>query len=236
MENFNDILVKGFEKFNIQLTDTQIQQFNIYCRLLIEWNNKMNLTAIKEPDEIAIKHFVDSCTVAHYVKIKENAKIIDIGTGAGFPGIPLKILRNDIHLTLLDSLNKRITFLNEVANQLGFTAKAIHGRAEDFGRNNDYREKFDLAVSRAVAPLNVLSEYSIPFVRKGGKFISMKGPNVQEEIEQSKKAIKILGGKFNNIVQFNVGDNSRSIVIVEKLNNTPYTYPRHGSKISKKPL
>ncbi|MEF2919492.1 MAG: 16S rRNA (guanine(527)-N(7))-methyltransferase RsmG [Acutalibacteraceae bacterium] len=236
MENFNDILVKGFEKFNIQLTDTQIQQFNIYCRLLIEWNNKMNLTAIKEPDEIAIKHFVDSCTVAHYVKIKENAKIIDIGTGAGFPGIPLKILRNDIHLTLLDSLNKRITFLNEVANQLGFTAEAIHGRAEDFGRNNDYREKFDLAVSRAVAPLNVLSEYSIPFVRKGGKFISMKGPNVQEEIEQSKKAIKILGGKFNNIVQFNVGDNSRSIVIVEKLNNTPYTYPRHGSKISKKPL
>lgn len=236
MENFNDILVKGFEKFNIQLTDTQIQQFNIYCRLLIEWNNKMNLTAIKEPDEIAIKHFVDSCTVAHYVKIKENAKIIDIGTGAGFPGIPLKILRNDIQLTLLDSLNKRITFLNEVANQLGFTAEAIHGRAEDFGRNNDYREKFDLAVSRAVAPLNVLSEYSIPFVRKGGKFISMKGPNVQEEIEQSKKAIKILGGKFNNIVQFNVGDNSRSIVIVEKLNNTPYTYPRHGSKISKKPL
>ena len=236
MDNFNDILVKGFEKFNIQLTDTQIQQFNIYCRLLIEWNNKMNLTAIKEPDEIAIKHFVDSCTVAHYVKIKENAKIIDIGTGAGFPGIPLKILRNDIQLTLLDSLNKRITFLNEVANQLGFTAEAIHGRAEDFGRNNDYREKFDLAVSRAVAPLNVLSEYSIPFVRKGGKFISMKGPNVQEEIEQSKKAIKILGGKFNNIVQFNVGDNSRSIVIVEKLNNTPYTYPRHGSKISKKPL
>lgn len=236
MENFNDILVKGFEKFNIQLTDTQIQQFNIYCRLLIEWNNKMNLTAIKEPDEIAIKHFVDSCTVAHYVKIKENAKIIDIGTGAGFPGIPLKILRNDIHLTLLDSLNKRITFLNEVANQLGFTAEAIHGRAEDFGRNNDYREKFDLAVSRAVAPLNVLSEYSIPFVRKGGKFISMKGPNVKDEIEQSKKAIKILGGKFNNIVQFNIGDNSRSIVIVEKLNNTPYTYPRHGSKISKKPL
>lgn len=149
MENFNDILVKGFEKFNIQLTDTQIQQFNIYCRLLIEWNNKMNLTAIKEPDEIAIKHFVDSCTVAHYVKIKENAKIIDIGTGAGFPGIPLKILRNDIYLTLLDSLNKRITFLNEVANQLGFTTEAIHGRAEDFGRNNDYREKFDLAVSRA---------------------------------------------------------------------------------------
>ena len=137
---------------------------------------------------------------------------------------------------MLDSLNKRIVFLNEVASQLGFEVEAIHGRAEEFGRNEDYREKFDMAVSRAVAPLNVLSEYCIPFVRKGGKFISMKGPNVQEEIDSSKKAIKILGGKLNNVVQFDVDDNSRSVVIVEKLNNTPYTYPRHGSKISKKPL
>ena len=236
MDNFNEILVNGFKKFKIELTQNQIEEFNLYCNLLIEWNNKMNLTAIKEPNEIAIKHFVDSCTVAHYVKIKENAKIIDIGTGAGFPGIPLKILRNDINLTLLDSLNKRIVFLNEVASKLGFEVEAIHGRAEEFGRNEDYREKFDMAVSRAVAPLNVLSEYCIPFVRKGGKFISMKGPNVQEEIDSSKKAIKILGGKLNNVVQFNVDDNSRSVVIVEKLNNTPYTYPRHGSKISKKPL
>lgn len=236
MNNFNEVLFNGMKKFNINLTDNQIEKFNIYCQLLIEWNNKMNLTAIKEPQEIAIKHFVDSCTVLNYVGIKENAKIIDIGTGAGFPGIPLKILRDDLNVTLLDSLNKRLVFLNEVADKLGIVVETVHGRAEDFGRNDNYREKFDIAISRAVAPLNVLSEYCIPFVRNGGKFISMKGPNVQQEVDQSKKAVKILGGKYKNIVQFNIEDNSRSIVIIDKVTATPFTYPRHGSKISKKPL
>lgn len=236
MENFNEALINGMKKFNIELTDEQINKFNIYCNMLIEWNGKMNLTAIKEPTEIAIKHFVDSCSVLNYVKIKKNAKVIDIGTGAGFPGIPLKILREDLDITLLDSLNKRLVFLNEVAKELNLELNTIHSRAEDLGRQENHREQYDIAISRAVAPLNVLSEYSIPFVRKGGKFISMKGPNVQSEIDEAKKAIRILGGKCNNVVQFSIGDNSRSIVIVDKLNQTPYTYPRHGSKISKKPL
>lgn len=236
MENFNEALIGGMKKFNIELTDEQINKFNIYCNMLIEWNSKMNLTAIKEPTEIAVKHFVDSCSVLNYVKIKKNAKVIDIGTGAGFPGIPLKILREDLDITLLDSLNKRLVFLNEVAKELKLELNTIHSRAEDLGRQENHREQYDIAISRAVAPLNVLSEYSIPFVRKGGKFISMKGPNVQSEIDEAKKAIRILGGKCNNVVQFSIGDNSRSIVIVDKLNQTPYTYPRHGSKISKKPL
>lgn len=236
MENFNEALINGMKKFNIELTDEQINKFYIYCNMLIEWNRKMNLTAIKEPTEIAVKHFVDSCSVLNYVKIKKNAKVIDIGTGAGFPGIPLKILRDDLDITLLDSLNKRLVFLNEVAKELNLELNTIHSRAEDLGRQENHREQYDIAISRAVAPLNVLSEYSIPFVRKGGRFISMKGPNVQSEIDEAKKAIRILGGKYNNVVQFSIGDNSRSIVIVDKLNQTPYTYPRHGSKISKKPL
>lgn len=236
MENFNEALIAGMKRFNIELTEEQINRFNIYCNMLIEWNSKMNLTAIKEPTEIAVKHFVDSCSVLNYVKIKKNAKVIDIGTGAGFPGIPLKILREDLDITLLDSLNKRLVFLNEVAKELNLELNTIHSRAEDLGRQENHREQYDIAISRAVAPLNVLSEYSIPFVRKGGRFISMKGPNVQSEIDEAKKGIRILGGKCNNVVQFSIGDNSRSIVIVDKLNPTPYTYPRHGSKISKKPL
>lgn len=236
MVDFNTALIDGMKKFNIELTEEQIEKFRIYCELLIEWNQKMNLTAIKEPVDIAVKHFVDSCSVLNYIKIKKNAKVIDIGTGAGFPGIPLKIIRNDLNITLLDSLNKRLVFLNEVADKLGFEIEAIHGRAEDIGRKDEYREKYDIAISRAVAPLNVLSEYCIPFVRNSGRFISMKGPNVQTEVDESKKAIRILGGKYNNVVQFNINDNSRSIVIVDKVSHTPYTYPRHGSKISKKPL
>lgn len=236
MEEFEKILKDGMKKFDIELTDVQLDKFKSYCQILLEWNKKFNLTAIKEPDEIAVKHFVDSCSILHYVNIKKNAKIIDVGTGAGFPGIPLKIIRDDIEITLLDSLNKRIVFLNETAEQLGISISTIHGRAEDLGRNESYRESFDIAVSRAVAPLNVLSEYCIPLVRKGGKFISMKGPDVKEETDTAKKGIKILGGRLNNIVRFKVNDNGRSIVIVDKVSDTPFTYPRHGSKISKKPL
>ena len=236
MEEFEKILKDGMKKFDIELTDVQLEKFKAYCQILLEWNKKFNLTAIKEPEEIAVKHFVDSCSILHYVNIKKNAKIIDVGTGAGFPGIPIKIIRDDIDVTLLDSLNKRVVFLNEVAEQLGLSVNTVHGRAEDLGRKEGYRESFDIAVSRAVAPLNVLSEYCIPLVRNGGKFISMKGPNVQEEIDTGKKGVKILGGRFNNVVQFKINDNSRSIVIVDKISDTPFTYPRHGSKISKKPL
>ncbi len=199
MEAFEKILTDGMNKFDIELNEIQLAKFKAYCQLLLEWNRKFNLTAIKEPNEIAIKHFVDSCTILHYVNIKQNAKIIDVGTGAGFPGIPLKIIRDDIEITLLDSLSKRIVFLNEAAEQLGISVSTIHGRAEDLGRNESYRQSFDIAVSRAVAPL-------------------------------------ILGGRFNNIVQFRINDNGRSIVIIDKVSDTPFTYPRHGSKISKKPL
>lgn len=236
MEDFNTALVDGMKKFDIILTDEQIDKFNKYCNMLIEWNKKMNLTAIKEPVGIAIKHFVDSCSLLKYVTIKENSKVIDIGTGAGFPGIPLKIIRNDMEITLLDSLNKRLTFLNAVADELNIKLETVHGRAEDFGRNEEYREKYDIAVSRAVAPLNILSEYCIPFVKKGGKFISMKGREVSQEVENSKKAVKMLGGKYNNVVQFNVNENGRSLIIIDKISNVSYTYPRHGSKISQKPL
>lgn len=236
MSEFNDVLQSGMAKFKIILTEKQLWQFNEYYKLLTLWNNKMNLTAITEPTEVAIKHFVDSCSILNYINVKENAKVIDIGTGAGFPGIPLKIVRDDINLTLLDSLNKRLLFLNEAAKEIGITANTIHGRAEDYGKDITYREKFDMAVSRAVAPLNVLSEYCIPFVKKGGIFVSMKGPNIQEEVNAGKSSIKLLGGKINNVKQFSLGDNSRSIIIVEKVNNTPAAYPRHGSKISKKPL
>lgn len=236
MEDFRNTLIKSMNKLELEPTAEQLEKFEIYCNMLIEWNEKMNLTAIKEPVDIAVKHFADSCSVLRYVDIKNNARIIDIGTGAGFPGIPLKIMRDDIEITLLDSLNKRLVFLNAVAEKLGIKIETIHGRAEEFGRKEEYRENFDFAVSRAVAPLNILSEYCIPFVKQGGKFISMKGPDVQTEVEDSKKAVKILGSKFNNIVQFKVEDNGRSIVIIDKVAKTPYTYPRHGSKISKKPL
>ena len=236
INDFSTTLTNGMQKFNIALNDTQTEQFQIYCNLLIEWNKKFNLTAITEPCEIAIKHFVDSCTILRYVDIPKNANMIDVGTGAGFPGIPLKIVRPDIHLTLLDSLNKRLIFLDEVARQLNMTVETVHGRAEDCGQKAVYREKFDISVSRAVAPLNILSEYCLPFVRKGGKFIAMKGKNVQPEIDNSRKAIKLLGGTYNNIVEFHIDENNRSIVIVDKTNATPSVYPRHNSKISKKPL
>ena len=236
INDFNTTLTNGMQKFNIALTDTQTEQFQIYCNLLIEWNKKFNLTAITDPEEIALKHFVDSCTILRYVKIPENADIIDVGTGAGFPGIPLKIVRPDIRLTLLDSLNKRLLFLNEVARQLNMTLETVHGRAEDVGQKTVYREKFAVAVSRAVAPLNVLSEYCLPLVRKGGKFIAMKGKNVQPEVVQSRKAIKLLGGTYNNIVEFHIEENQRSIVIIDKTTATPSVYPRHNSKITKKPL
>jgi len=236
MKNFNEVLLDSLKKFSIELNSRQTEQFRRYCQLLIEWNKKMNLTAITEPCDIALKHFTDSCTILHYVKINENAQIIDVGTGAGFPSIPLKIVREDVELTLLDSLNKRLLFLNEVTEQLNIKVRTVHGRAEDFGQKEEYREKFDYAVSRAVAPLNVLSEYCMPFVRTGGQFIAMKGPNVQSEIDESKKAIKLLGGKYHNVVQFKVGENGRSIVIADKISSTPPVYPRHGSKIAKKPL
>lgn len=230
-------LKQALKKAEINITDESFKKFEQYYNLLVEWNEKINLTAITKPDEVAVKHFEDSLSVLKYVDIKENAKIIDIGTGAGFPGIPLKIVRGDINLTLLDSLNKRLVFLQNVCNELNISAQTLHSRAEESSRKAEYREEYDFAFSRAVAQLNLLSELCLPYVKKGGCFVAMKGPDVREEIINAEKAIEVLGGKIKEIKEFNLSDNSgRTLVVIEKIKNTPEKYPRHGSKLKSNPL
>lgn len=209
------------------------EKFNIYMKILLEWNEKINLTAIKEPDEIIKKHFYDSLTCIDSGYIKEGASVVDVGTGAGFPGVPLKIERDDIKLTLLDSLNKRINFLNTLCNELGIDADCIHIRAEDAGKNEKYREKFDVAVSRAVANLSTLSEYCLPLVKKGGFFLAMKGKDIDGELETAKPLIKLLGGKVKEVQMHDIEgtDITHSIVVIEKIDGTPKKYPRNGKKI-----
>lgn len=222
---------------NLKLDDSQIKNFYDFMNLLIEKNKVMNLTGITEPKEVILKHFIDSLTVLKY--INENDNIIDVGTGAGFPGIPLKIAENSLEITLLDSLNKRINFLNELIEKINLNkVKTIHGRAEDFGQDFKYREKYDVAVSRAVAPLNVLLEYMLPFVKVGGKCICMKGSNCDEEIENSRKAIEILGGKIEEIKKFNLpnSDNNRTIFIIKKVQKMSRQYPRKAGIPTKNPL
>ena len=222
---------------NLKLDDSQIKNFYDFMNLLIEKNKVMNLTGITEPKEVILKHFIDSLTVLKY--INENDNIIDVGTGAGFPGIPLKIAENSLEITLLDSLNKRINFLNEVIEKINLNkVKTNHGRAEDFGQDFKYREKYDVAVSRAVAPLNVLLEYMLPFVKVGGKCICMKGSNCDEEIENSRKAIEILGGKIEEIKKFNLpnSDNNRTIFIIKKIQKMSRQYPRKAGIPTKNPL
>lgn len=219
------------------LSEIQIKQFYDYMNLLLEWNEKMNLTAITEPKEVITKHFIDSMTILDY--IKEGSKIVDVGTGAGFPGIPVKIGKNNIDVTLLDSLNKRLIFLNEVINKLELkNIRTTHSRVEDAGRNKEYREKFDIATSRAVANLSVLAEYMLPLVKVGGICICMKGPEVKEEIEESKKAIEVLGGEIENVYNFKLANTEmeRNIIIIKKTKNTPKQYPRKSGTPSKEPI
>lgn len=224
-------------KMDIELSEEQYNQFYKYMNLLIEWNKKINLTAITEPKEVILKHFVDCLAIAKY--IDKNKTIIDVGTGAGFPGIPLKIYRKDLEITLVDSLNKRINFLNEVINQLNLKEiKAIHGRAEELGKNKKYREQFDVATSRAVANLATLSEYLIPFVKNGEKVLFMKTLEVEEELEKAKKAIKVLGGKIENVNKFYLPNSEigRSVVIVRKEKETPNKFPRKPGTPAKEPI
>lgn len=224
-------------KVGFELNENQINQFAKYYELLIDWNSKINLTRITEPEEVAIKHFADSLTLLNFYDIPENAKVIDVGTGAGFPGIPLKIARPDIQLTLLDSLNKRLVFLKDVCDTIGIDAEIVHARAEEGGRNPQYREMYDVAVSRAVARLNVLSEYCIPYVKLKGAFVAMKGPDMTEEIKEAEKAVSLLGGKFIKKEEFKIPDESnRTIVVIEKQRFTINKYPRQGVKIKGKPL
>lgn len=234
MEDFKKDFCLYFEE---EIDDNKIQKFYDYMNLLVEWNKKINLTAITEEKDIILKHFVDSLTVLKY--IKENKSIVDVGTGAGFPGIPLAIMNDSLKITLVDSLNKRINFLNEVCNKINLeNIKAIHARAEEFGQDNNYRESYDVAISRAVANLTVLVEYLLPLVKVGGKIICMKGPDIEEELKQAKSAIDILGGKFERCDNFCLpkSDISRNIIIINKIKETPKKYPRKAGTPAKTPL
>lgn len=222
---------------NILLTDIQKNQFQRYFELLIEWNEKMNLTAITDPQEVALKHFYDSATLLMYTDLPKNSSVIDVGTGAGFPSVPIRIIRPDIRLTLLDSLNKRLGFLREVCTQLDIDAELIHRRAEDGGRDTALRDSFDFAVSRAVANMNTLCEYCMPYVKTGGSFIAMKGKNGRHEYENALTAVNLLGGKLKNISEFTLPNGDERVIIeIQKLRPTSKQYPRQGAKIKNSPL
>lgn len=223
-----------FEKYGFELNETQYRKFDIYADFLVEYNKNVNLTAITEPHEILVKHFIDSVLLLKYADIPENSSLIDVGTGAGFPSVPLKIMRDDIKITLLDSLAKRITFLGKLCDKLEITAEFIHGRAEDVAHMPEYREKFDFSCARAVANLSVLSEYCIPFVKPGGYFLSMKGRG--EDIDGSENAVKTLGGETGNISEYTLESDMRKIISVKKISQTLTKYPRKSSQIKKKSL
>ncbi len=233
--DFETKLKERFASYNIELNDTQVKQFKKYYELLIEWNNKFNLTSITEEDEVIEKHFVDS--VLPYEILPENAKIIDIGAGAGFPSIPLKIVRPDINFLLIDSVNKKITFINEVINQLEFSGiLAIHTRIEELANNPAYRETFDICISRAVARLNTLCEYSLPFVKIGGKMIAYKSRQISDEIFEARKVIKLLGGEVKEVSINNLENGERNVLIVEKVDTTPDKFPRDKNLPRTKPI
>ena len=223
-----------FSEHGLTLTPELYRKLNIYADFLVEYNQNVNLTAITAPEDILLKHFIDSILICKYADIPENSAIIDVGTGAGFPSVPLKLYRPDVKITLLDSLNKRITFLTLLCGKLGIEAEFIHGRAEDISKNSEYREKFDISCARAVANMSLLSELCIPFVKKGGKFISMKGPS--EDITLGFNAIKVLGGEVAEDINYRLGSEDRRIVIVKKISQTPPKYPRNSSQIKKKLL
>lgn len=239
-KELSELLEKGALYYKKTITQQQIEQFTKYMELLKDWNTKINLTAIEDEREIIIKHFIDSMSILPYVKDQEQ-KLIDVGTGAGFPGIPLKIVNTNIQVTLLDSLDKRVKFLNEVIKTINISdangIHAIHGRAEDMGVNTNYREKYDIAVARAVANLPVLLEYCLPFVKTNGIFIAMKGSNT-EEFENCSKALDILGGKIEKIekIELPYTNIERNVVVVRKFRQTPTKYPRKAGKPTKEPL
>ena len=236
MENKFD---NELEKMNIRLTGDQKRQFDLYYELLIEWNRVMNLTGITDYDEVNLKHFTDSLTISRIIDMAQINTLIDVGTGAGFPGIPIKIAFPHIKVYLLDSLNKRIKFLNEVIKKLGLkNIYAFHGRAEDFAKDRQYREKFDVCVSRAVANLSTLSEYCIPFVKTGGYFVSYKGGDSDEEVIRSENAITLLGGEIENTDRFFLPDTDmgRTLIKIRKKRSTPNRYPRKAGIPSKEPL
>ena len=235
LKEFSIEIKEKLNKINIEIEDIQIEKFYNYMKLLVEWNEKINLTAITEPKEVILKHFVDCITILKY--IPKDAKIVDVGTGAGFPGIPLNIMESRPNYKLVDSLNKRINFLNEMIDELELeNINTVHSRIEDFAKNN--KESYDVATSRAVASLNILLEYLLPLVKVGGICICMKGSNIQEEVQNSKKALEVLGGKIESIEEIVLPDSdiTRNIIIVRKIKNTPNKYPRKAGMASKDPI
>lgn len=239
--DYLNLLTERLNKFDIDLSEVQLGQFRDYYYLLVEWNSFMNLTAITEPEEVVMKHFVDSVSLVKVLPqlAEKEFTMIDVGTGAGFPGIPLKIVFPELQITLLDSLNKRVKFLNEVITALSLKRiSAVHGRAEDFAQDKEYREQFDLCVSRAVANMTTLSEYCLPFIKKDGYFISYKSEKITEEYERAEKAIRILGGCFDKQVEFYLPESDiyRNLFMIRKVEATPKKYPRKAGLPSKEPI
>lgn len=236
---FEQELERASARYGLPLDAKQIDKFGIYYRLIIEWNAKMNLTAITEPREVAVKHIVDSLTALRGIEERDSLRLIDVGTGAGFPGIPLKIVRPDLQLTLLDSLKKRVHFLETVVEALGLEgAECLHGRAEEAARQSALRERFDIAASRAVARLPVLAEYLLPFVRIGGTAIALKGLHSEEEAKESERAVKILGGRAIESIPVALPglSDKRAVLVIKKERPTPKAYPRKAGKPAKEPL
>lgn len=236
--NYNvDSFLKEMKKLNISLSESLIERFIIYYEMLIEKNKVMNLTAITDFDEVFEKHFADSLSLIMAIDLRQELSVMDLGTGAGFPGIPLKIVFPQLKITLADSLNKRILFLDEVIQKLELeNIETVHGRAEDLARRQEYRESFDLCVSRAVANLSTLTEYCLPFVKVNGNFVSYKGGDCDEEVEAAKSSVHLLGGRIRKVKKFDLGEAKRAFVIIEKKNTTPKKYPRKAGTPSKEPL
>lgn len=237
MEDIRAFFTQSAEACGVAVLPEQAEQFQKYLELLVEWNEKMNLTAITEPKEVAVKHFLDSILILKYLELPEGASLVDVGTGAGFPGVALKIMRPGLNLTLLDGLNKRLVFLQALLSRLNFSAETVHARAEEAGRQPKYRQRFDFATARAVAPLNLLCEYCLPFLKTGGVFAAMKGPQAGAEITAAKNAVSLLGCELSAVHEFALpGGDSRSLILIRRTKPLSDLYPRHGSKISRQPL
>lgn len=239
METFisMELLKNKAADFGVNLDEKALERFDLYAKLLVEWNEKINLTAITDPDGIVLKHFVDSLSVFSAINIPEGAKSIDVGTGAGFPGIPMLIARPDLKTTLLDSTNKKLNVIRDILEKLDLQCEVLHTRAEEAGQNKTYREQYDFATARAVSNLRDLSEYCLPFVKKGGTFISMKSAKAEEEIAEGKNAIRILGGNIKEKKTFEIDEaGERTIILIKKVSTTPPKYPRPSAKIAKNPL